>query len=84
MTESNESKRASDSIAPDVSFGTFPPVYLILISIRTNSIRENPPQQIVEATGWYRRADGVVVLIADLPNTSNSSGIPTPGCQIPQ
>ena len=45
----------------------------------------NPPQQLVEATGWYRRADGVVVLTADVPNTNaTSSGFPTPECQIPQ
>ena len=54
---------------------------------RQNSVlipKINPPQQLVEATGWYRRADGVVVLTADVPNTNaTSSGFQTPSCQNP-
>ena len=40
---------------------------------------ENPLPQLVEATGWYVRSDGVVVLTAAKPN-SQAPALTPPGC----
>ena len=64
--------RPTDVLAPEDLIRFSPPSPRHKTRSRSSLIPNTnpPPQQLVEATGWYRRADGVVVLTANPPNTN--------------